>query len=160
MSDMRPDLLALEITETAAAQITDDAIRNLERLRDIGVSVAIDDLGTGHSSLARLRKLPADVLKIDRQFIAGLATSDEDKSVVLAIIAMARALGLVTVAEGVEDEATAAILRGSKCLLSQGYLYGRPQPAEAIEAVLAGQSSPSRRSHRDVRNSPATVGSA
>ena len=160
VSDMRPDLLALEITETAAAQISEDALRNLERLRDLGVSIAIDDLGTGHSSLARLRKLPVDVLKIDRQFIAGVATSEEDKSVVLAIIAMARALGLVTVAEGVEDEATAAILRGAKCLLSQGYLYGRPQPPEAIVAILASQSLPSRRSHRDLHNSPATVCSA
>jgi diguanylate cyclase (GGDEF)-like protein/PAS domain S-box-containing protein len=136
VDDIQPDRLTLEITETAAAQITDAAVHNLEQLSALGVNIAIDDLGTGHSSLARLRTLPVHVLKIDRQFISGLDTSDGDRSVVLAIIAMAHALGLVAVAEGVETEEQAAFLREANCVLSQGYLYGGPQPADEIEASL------------------------
>ena len=137
VDEIHPDVLTLEITETAATLINDAALGKLEELRDLGVSIAIDDLGTGHSSLMRLRTLPINVVKIDRQFIRGLADSDADRSVVLAIVAMARALGLVTVAEGVETAQQAAILRQASCDLSQGYLYGRPQPAADLTSALA-----------------------
>ncbi len=143
--EIQPDVLTLEITETAAALVTDAAALNLQLVRDLGVSIAIDDLGTGHSSLARLRNLPIDVLKIDRQFIEGIATSENDRSLVIAIIAMARALGLVTVAEGVENEEQASILRRTGCPLSQGFLHGRPQPAQDIQRLLRRQVPQCRR---------------
>ncbi len=136
VNSIRPDRLVLEITETAAGQIADTAIRDLEQLCDRGVTIAIDDLGTGHSSLARLRQLPVRILKIDRQFIASLETSASDRSIVLAIIAMTNALGLQAVAEGVETEGQAAILRDAGCELAQGYLFGAPRTAEEIESAL------------------------
>jgi EAL domain-containing protein (putative c-di-GMP-specific phosphodiesterase class I) len=131
-----PDALTLEITESAATEITDAAVQTLTDLRDLGVTIAIDDLGTGHSSLARLRQLPVHELKIDRQFISGMTASTSDRSIVLAIIAMAQALGLITVAEGVENEEQAAILRRAGCLLAQGYFYGQPHTAAELEAIL------------------------
>ncbi len=157
VTQIHPDRLSLEITETAAAQIDDGAIRKLEELRDLGVGIAIDDLGTGHSSLARLRKLPIDVVKIDGQFIAGLATSEADRSLVLAIIAMAHALGLVTIAEGVQNEEQADILREARCFLSQGYLYGRPQLGHEIERTPERALPPPRR-HANSAKATAALG--
>jgi diguanylate cyclase (GGDEF)-like protein/PAS domain S-box-containing protein len=136
---IRPDRLTLEITETAAAEVTETELGILERLSRRGVRLAIDDFGTGQSSLARLRTLPVHMLKIDRQFIAGIAVSEGDRSIVLAMIAMADALGLVAVAEGVETPAQAAILRDAGCPLAQGYLFGRPQPPEEIPFPLDRQ---------------------
>jgi EAL domain-containing protein (putative c-di-GMP-specific phosphodiesterase class I) len=136
---VRPDRLTLEITETAAAEVTETELGILERLSRRGVRLAIDDFGTGQSSLARLRTLPVHMLKIDRQFIAGIAVSEGDRSIVLAMIAMADALGLVAVAEGVETPAQAAILRDAGCPLAQGYLFGRPQPPEEIRFPLDRQ---------------------
>jgi EAL domain-containing protein (putative c-di-GMP-specific phosphodiesterase class I) len=127
-----PDTLTLEITESAAAQVTDAAVDVLDRISRLGVRIAIDDFGTGLSSLARLRALPVDIVKIDRQFIAGLDASAEDRSLVLAIVAMTEALGLTAIAEGVETPAQAGALQASGCPLAQGYLFGRPVPAEDI----------------------------
>jgi diguanylate cyclase (GGDEF)-like protein/PAS domain S-box-containing protein len=131
-NEIHPDRLSVEITESATAQISEPMIRVLERVRAHGVTIAVDDFGTGHSSLARLRSLPVDLLKIDRQFTAAAATSTRDESVVVAIVAMAQALGLTTLAEGVETDDQAGLLRRAGCPLLQGYLYGRPQPAEQI----------------------------
>jgi diguanylate cyclase (GGDEF)-like protein/PAS domain S-box-containing protein len=127
-----PDRLTLELTETAAVQITGAAIATLERLNRNGVRIAIDDFGTGQSSLARLRTLPVDVVKIDRQFTANLATSEQDRSVVLAIVAMAEALGVTATAEGIETRRQATLLREAGCPLAQGYLYGRAVPPEQL----------------------------
>jgi diguanylate cyclase (GGDEF)-like protein/PAS domain S-box-containing protein len=129
---LRPDRLTLEITETAAAQITDIGLAALTRLSRSGVVIAIDDFGTGLSSLARLRSLPVHVLKIDQQFIANLAASERDRSVMLAIVAMAEALGLTATAEGVETAAQAKLLRDAGCPLAQGYLFDRPLPPDQI----------------------------
>jgi diguanylate cyclase (GGDEF)-like protein/PAS domain S-box-containing protein len=127
-----PDVLTLEITESAAAQICDAALATLDELVRRGVRIALDDFGTGESSLARLRTLPVHTLKIDRQFIADISGSEEDESLVRAILAMADALGLTAVAEGVETQPQAAILRKAGCTLAQGYLFGRPLPADEI----------------------------
>jgi EAL domain-containing protein (putative c-di-GMP-specific phosphodiesterase class I) len=132
LETLGPDTLTLELTESAAAQVTDAAVDVLERLSRLGVRIAIDDFGTGLSSLARLRALPVDIVKIDRQFVTGLADSVEDRSLVLAIVAMTDALGLTAVAEGVETPAQAAAVRASGCRLAQGYLFGRPAPAADI----------------------------
>jgi diguanylate cyclase (GGDEF)-like protein len=127
-----PDVLTLEITESAAADICDGALGTLDGLSRRGVRIALDDFGTGESSLARLRTLPVDILKIDRQFIANISGSAEDESLVRAILAMADALGLTAVAEGVETQAQGAILRKAGCTFAQGYLFGRPLPADEI----------------------------
>jgi diguanylate cyclase (GGDEF)-like protein/PAS domain S-box-containing protein len=127
-----PDVLTLEITESAAADICDGALATLDGLSRRGVRIALDDFGTGESSLARLRTLPVDTLKIDRQFIANISGSEEDESLVRAILAMADALGLTAVAEGVETQAQGAILRKAGCTFAQGYLFGRPVPADEI----------------------------
>jgi len=132
-----PDRLTLEITETASAEISETAVEALERLDARGVRVAIDDFGTGRSSLARLRQLPVRIIKIDRQFTANVLNSDSDRSIVAATIAMAHALGLQTVAEGVETPEQAAFLHAAGCPLSQGYLYDRPRPAEELAGRLA-----------------------
>jgi diguanylate cyclase (GGDEF)-like protein len=132
-----PDRLTLEITETAAAQISEKAVQSLERLVQRGVRIAIDDFGTGQSSLARLRELPVHLLKIDRRFTANLEFSEGDRSIVRAMIAMADALGLVPVAEGVETDAQAALLRRAGCPLAQGYLYERPRPPEELDSRMS-----------------------
>ena len=131
-----PDTLTLEITETAAAEISESAVQALERLDARGVRIAIDDFGTGQSSLARLRQLPVRLIKIDRQFTANVLHSDSDRSIVQATIAMVTALGLELVAEGVETQQQAAFLHEAGCALSQGYLFDRPRPAEELAARL------------------------
>lgn len=120
--------LVLEVTESVLMADPVLAGRRLGPLRAAGVRVAVDDFGTGYSSLAYLKRLPVDVLKIDRCFTAGLGTSPGDAAIVAAILALARALGLDVVAEGVETEAQAAELRRMGCSHAQGYLYGRPTP--------------------------------
>jgi len=147
-----PDRLTLEITETASAEIPETAVHALERLDARGVRIAIDDFGTGQSSLARLRQLPVGIIKIDRQFTANVLNSDSDRRIVEAMIAMSHALGLQTVAEGVETAEQAAFLHAAGCPLSQGYLYDRPRPAEELAGRLARRhlgvapSQPERRS--------------
>ena len=94
-------------------------------LRELGVGLALDDFGTGYSSL---RDLPVQAVKIDRSFVGALGRSDEDTAIVSAIISLARALGIDAIAEGVEDEAQAALLRELGCPLAQGYLFGAPGP--------------------------------
>ena len=131
IDEIAPDRLTLEVTETATAEISDAALAALERLSDSGAQIAIDDFGTGQSSLARLRSLPVRVLKIDREFVSNITRSDGDRSVVLAILALAHALGLEVTAEGVETAEQLAVLREAGCQLAQGYLFDRPRaPAE------------------------------
>ncbi len=102
----------------------------LRALKSLGVQLAIDDFGTGFSSLAHLRRFPVDVLKIDGTFVAGLGREPQDASIAAAVISLAHALGLKTVAEGVETEEQLAILKELGCDLGQGYLFARPLPPE------------------------------
>jgi diguanylate cyclase (GGDEF)-like protein len=117
--------LRLELKERLLQGAPKTARRNLEALRDLGVGLALDDFGTGYSSL---RDLPVQAVKIDRSFVSALGRSAEDTAIVSAIISLARALGLAAIAEGVEDEAQAALLRELGCPLAQGYLFGAPGP--------------------------------
>ncbi len=127
-----PDLLHLEITETVVMQDISHAVQTLERLRRLGVHLAVDDFGTGYSSLAYLKQLPVDTLKIDRSFIRGVATSSDDASIVKAVLSLGGALGLRCVAEGVETAEQRAALMALGCQLGQGYLWSRPlAPADA-----------------------------
>jgi diguanylate cyclase (GGDEF)-like protein len=134
--DLDPGCLTLEVTEgiiQADAAVVGDTIRDLH---DVGVWLAIDDFGTGHSSMARLRAYSFDELKIDRSFVSDLETGDA--TFVKAQIALAKALGMQVVAEGVETPAQLDMLREEGCHQMQGYLFGRPMPAEDIRLMLAG----------------------
>ena len=121
-----------EITETVAMEDTAATQRAFVRLGELGVHVSIDDFGTGHSSLAMLRRLPVAELKIDRAFVSDLADSEGARSIALAVMQMAKSLGLRVVAEGVETEAQRDILIGMGCDELQGYLFGKPMPAASL----------------------------
>ncbi len=132
-----PAQLEIEITESAGLTKGEATIRLLKELRRIGVGTAIDDFGTGHSALAYLKKFDFSVLKIDKTFIQGLDQDPVNRALVQAIVDMAHALGLRTVAEGVETEAELARLKQIGCDTVQGYLLSQPLPARKMEAFLA-----------------------
>ncbi|WP_460493868.1 putative bifunctional diguanylate cyclase/phosphodiesterase [Dactylosporangium cerinum] len=134
--------LVLEITETvlvtATVEETEAVSRRLARLRAHGIRIAIDDFGTGYSSLAYLRTLPIDVLKIDRAFVSRVADRQE-KALFRAVVELARSMYLQPVAEGVETDEQAAALRELDCGYAQGFLFARPMPADALQALLSDQ---------------------
>ncbi len=130
---LAPDQLEIEITESAAMDNPEHAIRQLHALRRLGVPLAIDDFGTGYSSLAYLKRLPIQYVKLDRSFINDVLTSDNDATISSATIALAHSLGLRVVAEGVENEEQRAFLVTQGCDYLQGYLLGRPEPATQLE---------------------------
>jgi diguanylate cyclase (GGDEF)-like protein len=134
-----PECIELEITESLAMADDEDALPKLQRLADRGVRLAIDDFGTGYSSLSRLRKLPVQVLKIDRSFTRELQHDAQQVAVVAAIVALARALGLSTIAEGVETHEQLDILGSLGCDLCQGYLISRPVSGSDAQRILATQ---------------------
>jgi Amt family ammonium transporter len=133
-----PATLSLEITEHALMTEASHCLENLAALDALGVTLALDDFGTGYSSLAYLRHLPIRVLKIDRAFMTGAVLEPADAAIIEAIIGLARALGLYTVAEGIETDAQWAELRRLGCEYSQGYLFSRPLPATELGALLDG----------------------
>ena len=122
--------LELELTEGVLINDYEKASNLLNSLRQMGVSIAIDDFGTGYSSLSYLKHLPIDYLKIDRSFIRDIDLNEDDRAIVLAIIAMAKQLRLSVIAEGVETEEQRAFLRHHECQSIQGYFYSKPLPAE------------------------------
>jgi EAL domain-containing protein (putative c-di-GMP-specific phosphodiesterase class I) len=111
--------------------------RTLHALRDHGIRLAVDDYGTGHCSLAYLRNLPVQELKLDRSFIREIATDPRDAAIVRSTIDLAHSLGLVLVAEGVENPEAAGLLRSMGCDLAQGYYFGRPKPFTSPLAALS-----------------------
>jgi predicted signal transduction protein with EAL and GGDEF domain len=122
--------IALELTETVLLASTQAAATGLDALRSIGVEVWLDDFGTGYSSLANIRRFPLTGIKLDRSFIADIATSTRDRDIIRAVTAMATALELPVTAEGIERPDHDAILRDLGCLRGQGYHYSRPMPAD------------------------------
>jgi EAL domain-containing protein (putative c-di-GMP-specific phosphodiesterase class I) len=126
-----PRLLELEITESTAMRETDATLGTLRRLKQLGVSIAIDDFGTGYSSLAYLKRFPVDKVKIDRAFVADVPGDRDQGAIVSAIVALAHALGIRVIAEGVESEAQRAFLERCGCDFVQGYLTGRPADPDA-----------------------------
>ena len=121
--------LWLEITETSLVQDLDKATRSLHTIRDLGVSISIDDFGTGWASLTYLRQFPVNALKIDRLFVAGLGLRTRDAAIAHSIISLADELGIAVVAEGIETADQAAALVDLGCKFGQGFLFGRPEPA-------------------------------
>ena len=132
-SGLPPSLFELEITESIAMSDPDRVMRMLEPLRAKGVRIAIDDFGTGHSNLASLSRLPFDVFKIDQSFIHALGKDKYAPALIETIIAMAGSLNYETVAEGVETQEQAAFLKKRGATLGQGYLFGKPMPADKFE---------------------------
>jgi EAL domain-containing protein (putative c-di-GMP-specific phosphodiesterase class I) len=126
----------VEITEGTAMGDADATVKTLQHLKSIGVRLAIDDFGTGYSSLGYLKRFPIDVLKVDRSFVAGLPSNAGDAAIVRAVVGLSRALGLKAVAEGVETAQQLDELRALGCDQGQGYLFGKPMPSDAAEALL------------------------
>jgi diguanylate cyclase (GGDEF)-like protein len=131
------DALVLEITETMIMIDPERSNRTLNALSALGIKLSIDDYGTGQCSLAYLRDLPVQELKLDRSFVQHIVTKDRDAAIVRSTIELAHSLGLVLVAEGVEDLESAELLRSMGCDVAQGYYFGRPQPAAPTLAETA-----------------------
>jgi diguanylate cyclase (GGDEF)-like protein/PAS domain S-box-containing protein len=131
------DRFVLEITETVLMSEPEDIARRLHRLAESGVLLAIDDFGAGYSSLGYLRQLPVRILKMDRSFLKGMRVGDEQQAFVEAIVMLGRSLGLDVVAEGIETQGELEAMRRIGCNFGQGFLLGRPLPADELEAHLA-----------------------
>jgi len=131
-----PRLIELELTESMIMGDYQESTRHMEKLRSLGVSIAVDDFGTGYCSLAHLHNLPIDVLKIDRSFVQDIDARSNGWSLVQAIVGLAHNLNLSVVAEGVETEYQRRVLDGIDCDILQGYVLHRPQPAADIEDAL------------------------
>jgi EAL domain-containing protein (putative c-di-GMP-specific phosphodiesterase class I) len=129
--------LELEITESMVMENPERVIKLLDRIRSRGIHLSLDDFGTGHSSLAYLKRFPIDCVKIDRTFIKDMPANTDDVAISRTIVAMARSLGLATVAEGVETEAQLELLRTLGCDQIQGYFFSRPIPADEFTAYYS-----------------------
>ena len=128
-----PELLELEITESTIMENAEKVIVTLDRLKTMGVKLAVDDFGTGYSSLSYLKRFPIDLLKIDRAFVSDITTNKVDADIVTTIIALSHSLNVKVIAEGVETEEQKALLAREGCDSMQGYLFGRPVPPDEFE---------------------------
>jgi len=128
-----PSLFELEVTESILLEDDERALEIFRLIRDLGVRIAFDDFGTGYAGLAYLKKFPFDRLKIDKSFVSELAANSDDMAIVGATISLGKLLGLSVIAEGIEDRATADLLRGKGCDEGQGYYFGWPMPASEFE---------------------------
>jgi len=132
-----PGVLGLELTESVLIENSESPIKLLEGLRGLGATLILDDFGTGYSSLSYLRRLPLDVLKLDRSFVGGLSSPGRDRDIIQSLIQMAGVLGLSVVAEGVETAAQLACLKDLGCDAAQGFHLGRPMPVDDFEHLLS-----------------------
>src|SRR5687768_7354654 len=135
-SELAPQLLELELTESLLIENVEHAMGVMGKLKAIGTMISIDDFGTGYSSLGYLKRFPIDSLKIDRSFVRDIATSPKDAAIVMAISALARSLGIGLIAEGVEEPWQVDFLRARHCTELQGFYFSRPLPAEALVEAL------------------------
>jgi diguanylate cyclase (GGDEF)-like protein/PAS domain S-box-containing protein len=139
---LEPTALALELTETVLMDADTSTLRQFQEIRDMGVGLGIDDFGTGYSSLSYLKRLPVSIIKVDRSFVAGLVTDSSDREIVTAVIRLGQALGLTTIAEGVEDADQLTMLRGLGCDQAQGFLLGRPRPQPPALTTISPNGHP------------------
>ena len=157
-SGLPPGRLLAEVTESTVMEDAELAQVALKQIADLGVGVAIDDFGTGYSSLLYLKRYPIGALKIDKHFVAGMGVHDDDDAIVASIIALARAVGAVCVAEGVETPRQRAALQTLGCDFAQGFLFGHAVPAQelpqALERCRAMLAEPLPRAMRRVRATP------
>jgi diguanylate cyclase (GGDEF)-like protein/PAS domain S-box-containing protein len=136
-----PDCLGLEVTETSLVEDGPGGSRaraDLKLLHDDGVRIAVDDFGTGFSSLGQLRSFPVDMIKVDRSFVQGVDAEAKDAAITANLVTLAHALGVLAIAEGIESDSQLASLRDLGCDLAQGYLFARPLPADDVRSVLSG----------------------
>jgi len=133
---VEPQSLELEVTEGVFIENPDEVIETMTRLSKVGVKMALDDFGTGFSSLAYLKRLPLDIVKIDRGFVSGIGVEKADEAIIDATLVLAKSLGVICVAEGVETEAQLKYLRDKKCHLVQGYYYYPPMRADEITELI------------------------
>ena len=132
---INPQQIELEITESLLMENIDNTIQTLHELKALGMNLSIDDFGTGYSSLNYLKRLPIQILKVDRSFVMDIPNDKDDMEITAAVIAMAHKLGLKVVAEGVEEQAQVDFLLENKCDFVQGYFFGKPMPvAELLSA--------------------------
>ena len=131
-----PESLIVEMTESVLMKDAHATVERLQRLKALGVMIAIDDFGTGYSSLAYLRQFPVDVLKIDRSFVSEMNGSPDAAALIHTLVELGRTLGMVTLAEGIEQEIQIEGLRSEKCDHGQGFLFSRPVPAADIQQLL------------------------
>ena len=150
-----PARLCLEITETAMIGELSDANQVLESLSRLGVQIALDDFGTGYSTLAHLQQLHADILKIDRSFIAQLGAGTRDREIIAAVTAMAHELGMTVVGEGIETDGQLDKLIEMDCDMGQGYMLARPLPAADVAALQVATRAPQPPSPKAARSRPA-----
>ena len=135
-TELEGSCLTLDVTETVYVRTLAGNTATLDRLRDLEARIFIDDFGVGYSSLAYLKRLPADVLKIDRSFVKGLGEAVEDTAIVHMIIELAHTLGLEVIAKEVETNEQVALLKEMGCNMAQGYHFTEPLPPEEIPALL------------------------
>jgi EAL domain-containing protein (putative c-di-GMP-specific phosphodiesterase class I) len=133
---LAPSSLVLEITESMIMGDAEHSVDVLGRLKDLGVQVAVDDFGTGYSNLAYLKRFPVDKLKVDKSFVDGLGENSEDIAIVEAVISLASALGMTTVAEGIETTEQLDRLQALGCQLGQGYYFSEPLPAHKVSTPI------------------------
>jgi EAL domain-containing protein (putative c-di-GMP-specific phosphodiesterase class I) len=136
-SGLEPSSLILELAETTVMCHLPAARERLEEVKALGVQVAIDDFGTGYASLSYLQRIPVDVLKVDRSFVAALGEGGQGRALLQAILGVGRALSLAVVAEGIAEPSQLGTLEEIGCELAQGFFMGRPCDAEAIENLLS-----------------------
>jgi predicted signal transduction protein with EAL and GGDEF domain len=150
-SGLPANRLELEITESVLMQNTEATLASLHRLRELGVRISMDDFGTGYSSLSYLRSFPFDKIKIDRSFISGLGDGDDSIAIVMAIAGLAKNLGMMTTAEGVETKQQLQHVKALGCSEMQGFLFSAPRPVVELAALFrprAERKSPAENARR------------
>jgi len=135
-----PGRLVLEVTETLLVKDAERGAATLQQLRDLGVQLALDDFGTGYSSLSYLKRFPVDMVKIDQSFVTDIAGGPVDEAIVTAVVALAHAIGMSVVAEGVEEPHQRVAITKLGCDMAQGFLFAHPMSATDIDGALQPQA--------------------
>jgi len=135
--NLQPNQLGVELTENEVFGTDESQTKQLEKLKQAGVHISIDDFGTGHSSLVYLRKLPVCGIKIDRSFLQHAMQNSADMAIMEAMVTVGHSLGLSVLVEGVETDEQAQMVTDLGCDLAQGFLYAKPMPANKVEEFLA-----------------------